>query len=430
MALHYVSTTGSDSNLGTSSSPVKSITKASQLAKPGDTVLVDGGVYNGLVTINANGTASAPVTFKAQEGEKVVIDGTGTAADTNLVRINGDYVSFQGFEVRDATRSGISLYNAHHTQVLNNNIHDNEKNGIYVGGTYTENHDNLIAGNEVWHNVLDNSARTASGGWDRGIGISHSDRTVVRDNLVHHNYGEGIGILSAVGTKVLHNTSHDNFSVNLYLDNAQSAVAQNNTVYHTYDTSMYRNGKAAWGISISNENTERMLPSSGLVITDNVLGGSGDVRYSTYGANTGLVNPTIARNTVTSPEAAMASLTGTAEDTADTVTFTLGGSDYLGDPQAAFLFDGKEIGRATITADYEKGGAQTVTFHGEFDPDGLQTHHLTVKLLNDKWDGNKYATTDSGHDRNLFVESVTVNDVTKEVDKLITSGSASWDFQV
>jgi hypothetical protein len=92
--------------------------------------------------------------------------------------------------------------------------------------------------------------------------------------------------------------------------------------------------------------------------------------------------------------------------------------------------DGKEISRATITADYESGKAQTFTFEGAFDPDGLQTHRVSVKLLNDKWDGNKLATTDSGHNRNLFVESVTINGVTKEPNKLITSGSAGWDFQL
>jgi hypothetical protein len=125
---------------------------------------------------------------------------------------------------------------------------------------------------------------------------------------------------------------------------------------------------------------------------------------------------------------------GSGSDTAppgdDTITITLGGSNYLGDPMAAFIFDGKEIGRATITADYEKGEAQTFTFKGAFDSDGLQTHRITVRLLNDKWDSNKLATTDSGHDRNLFVESVGANGVTKEPNKLITSGSAGWDLQL
>ncbi|MGO4524746.1 DUF1565 domain-containing protein, partial [Microvirga sp. 2MCAF35] len=51
MATIYVSTTGSDTGSGASGSPVKSITKAAQLAKAGDTVLVAGGVYNGNVSI-------------------------------------------------------------------------------------------------------------------------------------------------------------------------------------------------------------------------------------------------------------------------------------------------------------------------------------------------------------------------------------------
>ena len=51
MATIYVSTTGSDSGSGASGSPVKSITKAAQLAKAGDTVLVAAGTYKGTVSI-------------------------------------------------------------------------------------------------------------------------------------------------------------------------------------------------------------------------------------------------------------------------------------------------------------------------------------------------------------------------------------------
>ncbi|MGO4525712.1 hypothetical protein AB4097_12700, partial [Microvirga sp. 2MCAF35] len=94
------------------------------------------------------------------------------------------------------------------------------------------------------------------------------------------------------------NKVYDSFSVGIYLDNAQGAVVQSNTVAHTYDTDFYRSGKPATGIEIANESGDRQLPSSGLVITNNVLGGVGDVHYSTYGANTGLVNSTVGSNTV------------------------------------------------------------------------------------------------------------------------------------
>ena len=94
MAILYVSTTGSDSNSGTSGSPVKSINKAAQLAQAGDTVLVGAGTYNGTVSISKNGTASGQITFKPADGAHVVIDGSQTGAGTDLVTITGDYITF------------------------------------------------------------------------------------------------------------------------------------------------------------------------------------------------------------------------------------------------------------------------------------------------------------------------------------------------
>ena len=94
MATIYVSTTGSDSGSGASGSPVKSITKAAQLAQAGDTVLVGAGTYNGTVSISKNGTASGQITFKPADGAHVVIDGSQTGAGTDLVTITGDYITF------------------------------------------------------------------------------------------------------------------------------------------------------------------------------------------------------------------------------------------------------------------------------------------------------------------------------------------------
>ena len=130
MALLYVSTTGSDTNSGAFTSPVQSLTKAAQLAQPGDTVMVHGGVYNNLVLIGKSGTASAPITFKAVEGEKPVIDGLGTPANTHLVVISADYMTFQGFEVRNSTADGIMTWNAHDVKILNNNVHDSVNHGM------------------------------------------------------------------------------------------------------------------------------------------------------------------------------------------------------------------------------------------------------------------------------------------------------------
>jgi parallel beta-helix repeat protein len=298
MAFFYVSTTGSDSNSGASGSPVKSLTKAAQLAQPGDTVLVGAGTYNGTVTISKNGTASAPITFKPVDGAHVIIDGSGTSANTDLVTITGDYITFQGFEVRNSTRTGIALWETHNSKVLDNNVHDSYRAGIWVGGNVGQTYNNLVDGNEVWRNVKENMARTSSGGWAQGISLDKSDGSVISNNNVYDNWGEGVGAMFTKGAKITGNVVYDSYSVGIYLDNAQDAVVQHNTVSHSYDTNFYRSGKPASGIQIANENGDRMLPSSGIVATDNILAGVGNLVYSSYGGNTGLSNSTIAPNTI------------------------------------------------------------------------------------------------------------------------------------
>ena len=299
MATIYVSTTGSDSGSGASGSPVKSITKAAQLAKAGDTVLVGAGTYKGTVSIATNGTASGQITFKPVDGAKVVIDGAGTPANTDLVVISGDYITFQGFEVVNATRTGIGLWGSHDSKVIGNNVHDSFRAGIYAGySSPGVSYNNVIDGNEVWRNVKENMSKTWSGGWAQGISLAMSDNSTISNNNVYDNWGEGVGAMFTKGAKITGNTVYDSYSVGIYLDNAQDAVVQYNTVSHSYDTAFYRSGKPAAGIQICNENGDRMLPSSGIVITNNVLAGVGDVHYSTYGANTGLINSTISSNTI------------------------------------------------------------------------------------------------------------------------------------
>ena len=311
MAILYVSTTGSDSNSGASGSPVKSINKAAQLAQAGDTVLVGAGTYNGTVSISKNGTASGQITFKPADGAHVVIDGSQTGAGTDLVTITGDYITFQGFEVANAKRTGIGLWGSHDSKVLDNNVHDSFRAGVYAGGSVGQSYSNVIDGNEVWRNVKENMSRTWSGGWAQGISLDKSDNSTISNNNVYDNWGEGVGAMFTKGAKITGNKVYDSYSIGIYLDNAQDAVVQYNTVSHSYDTAFYRSGKPAAGIVIANENGDRMLPSSGIVVTDNVLAGVGNLVYSSYGANTGLVNSTTSPNTIYSSPDSVPSSTPT-----------------------------------------------------------------------------------------------------------------------
>jgi len=79
----------SDSNAGTYDAPFKTISKAAEVAMAGDTVIVKEGVYREELKPQNDGTAVSPITFKAAEGEKVVISaleelkGWGRLGDTD-----------------------------------------------------------------------------------------------------------------------------------------------------------------------------------------------------------------------------------------------------------------------------------------------------------------------------------------------------------
>src|SRR5690242_10129547 len=84
-ATYYVSTSGNDANNGASSTPFRTISHGAGVAVAGDTVYVRTGVYNELVRISSKGTSAAHIGIRAYPGEAPVIDGTGTAASTDLV---------------------------------------------------------------------------------------------------------------------------------------------------------------------------------------------------------------------------------------------------------------------------------------------------------------------------------------------------------
>ena len=73
---YYVSTTGSNSNSGTSlASPFLTIQQAANRAQAGDNVYVEGGTYRETVTVANSGTAAAPITFQPYNNQQVTITG-------------------------------------------------------------------------------------------------------------------------------------------------------------------------------------------------------------------------------------------------------------------------------------------------------------------------------------------------------------------
>ena len=60
---------------GTAERPWKTVSRAAEMARPGDVVVIHGGVYRERVVVKTSGTAEAPIRFEAGLGEWVILTG-------------------------------------------------------------------------------------------------------------------------------------------------------------------------------------------------------------------------------------------------------------------------------------------------------------------------------------------------------------------
>ncbi|MGB7846201.1 MAG: choice-of-anchor Q domain-containing protein [Candidatus Acidiferrum sp.] len=211
----YVSTTGSDSNPGTITSPWRTVQHAANSVQAGDTVFVRGGVYNESVNISASGSAIAgPITFQSYPGENAIVDGTGLVPSTSGTQglfnmANQSYISIQGFEIRNyqtssasATPAGIWVSGAgSNIQILNNLIHNivttsetaGSAFGIAVYGTAAPaSLDSVtISGNQVYALKTGNSESVNVDG--------NVTNFTITNNVIHDNDNIGIDVIGFEG---------------------------------------------------------------------------------------------------------------------------------------------------------------------------------------------------------------------------------------
>ncbi len=224
---YYVATNGNDANTGTPSQPWRTLQKAANTARAGDLVLVADGTYAGM-QITADGTAAAPITFRAN-GSNVLVNSPNASTPDNINIEGGDYVTVDGFIVEDAPRVGIRAVTATGVKILNNTVRRSGLTGILSGYTPS----------------IEISGNSASGSLQQhGIYVSNSniaaDNPVVRNNECFDNYQNGVqfngdcnaggdGIIS--GAVIEGNIVHHNNWKGFSLISVQNSTIRNNLIY-------------------------------------------------------------------------------------------------------------------------------------------------------------------------------------------------------
>ena len=113
-SVYYISPSGNDSTGdGSIQKPFLSVQKGIDLAYPGDTVYLRGGVYSigNRINVNKSGTADERIVLTSVKHERAVLDFSGMAdADANQgIRLTGSYWHFYGFDVKGAGDNGLLI---------------------------------------------------------------------------------------------------------------------------------------------------------------------------------------------------------------------------------------------------------------------------------------------------------------------------------
>ncbi len=219
---------GNDANPGTGNAPWRTIQHAADVMNPGDTVVVNDGVYSGgtnVVTVGRSGTASAWLVLRAAHRWGAVIDGRSNSSDVGI-EINGNYIRVEGFEVRNTSRYGIDAYSGHDIAVVGNHVHD-------VGHVCTDD-----VGGRV------------------GIDAYARNLTIER-NLIHDVGRLGPGEQGcSPSTTAWQNHDHGIYQGSEYAGQSDNLVIRNNVFYHfTHGWAVQRyegSGTIVNGLSIVN----------------------------------------------------------------------------------------------------------------------------------------------------------------------------------
>jgi hypothetical protein len=246
----YVATTGSDSNPGTAAAPLLTIQQGVNLAKPGDTVIVEDGTYgpaghytcgttcsqNGYaapVVFYNSGTASAPITVTAQNKWGAILDcnlpygysGDGTdgvkACDAYFdFQGNASYIVIQNFQLTRGYWSGANVNGSsnHNIKFLGNHFHDiGNRHYVVPSGTESFGIVGVYAGTSTSNisfdgNIFNNIGRLPTSGQsatdynhDHGLYIYNGPYTIT--NNLFYNNAAGWGIQVSPGT---HDTTIQN----------------------------------------------------------------------------------------------------------------------------------------------------------------------------------------------------------------------------
>jgi len=197
--VYYVDgTSGSDSYPGTQSMPWKTIRKAANTLKGGDTAIVNPGTYNERVVITSSGSSGSLISFEAQgtvqcqgftvKGNDVQVKGFRVTATQPTWDAEGYGIWVEGancivennYAYYCPTGGIVTTASSSACIIRNNKCQRNALNGLEIGGV-----SHLVENNEIWATICYHTPTNWSPSGDaNGIMVWGSGH-IFRRNYIH-----------------------------------------------------------------------------------------------------------------------------------------------------------------------------------------------------------------------------------------------------
>lgn len=321
----YVSPVGDDMNPGTYEKPWATWQRAFDMASPGDTIYIRGGVYYATRTVrfdpvdrgSNNGTENSPVHFFNYPGETPILDGSKKVEPSSGVAITrAEHLHLRGltmrnnFQIREnESTSNIVVYKSSNIILENCTSHNSGRRGFHINTSdeiYVLNCDSYNNADSLW------SGYAGGGGdgflvWDDGKPDDVGKKVVLRNCRAWNNSDDGYDIETeglivvegcwAIGngyldgdgmgfkfglkdvqtegvTKILTNCVSAFNTVNGYTTNDRNRVTN---AMHIYNNVAYANGNAGYVIFATDESESRELER---IFRNNVSYGNGRAIWS------------------------------------------------------------------------------------------------------------------------------------------------------
>ncbi len=218
----YVSPSGSTSGNGSVTSPWNLAAALAQptAVKPGDTIWLRGGTYQGTFSSVLTGTADAPIIVRQYPGERAILDG-GNSNFVNILNVSGSYTWYWGFEILSSDLNRVSTQTGSYPTDIGRG-----------GGVVTVQTSDTGAGLK-FINLIVHDAANGFGLWEEAIDAE------VYGCLVYYNgwtapdrgHGHGFYVQNLTSTKrIADNIIFSNFSHGIQVYGSAAAALNNVTI--------------------------------------------------------------------------------------------------------------------------------------------------------------------------------------------------------